>query len=548
MMLSLPRRRLIPKWRSISATLTKLESTSIERNDVKLFLGDEEGLDKAIALWRDSKSPGFLGEVLSFSIHENLTTKIREIANEAIKSNAAATPVQRRFMHDFSRDLIGGYSSQLLNDSSISQGYPYQAHVSKLRSLLRAAPENVFALLDYAQFQAAAGKIISAERAIITARELAPNNRIVLRTAARFYVHARNPEFAHSLIKLHSRTPGDPWLMASEISLADAINVKPHFLSKGKRFILDQRNMSPAHMTELAGSIAIEEINSGSLRLAREHQRKALLAPNDNVIAQAIGQADLFGIHLDSPVVQGALSASNEALMLRSWINLEPEMVEIYAQKWHMEEPFSSRPIVMLSTLYANRGDFDRAYQWVRIGLISDPHDMGLLTNLAYIQARKGNINDSRGAIRALKHLNFGLANAFADANEGLLAYMQGVYEVGDGYYDAALDFLEKKKLPNVAAYCAINQALAALDFQHPNVADVIKRANQYILSYPSYDSAMLLKLRTASEIEQVSVPEVRKRRVSQWIYDPNKNTLTERVGLTGSGAQSLVILDRKPS
>ena len=546
MMLSLPRRRLIPKWRSISATLSKSESTSIDRNDVKLFLGDEEDLNKAIALWRDSKSPGFLGEVLSFSVHENLTTKIREVANEAIKSNVAATPVQRRFMQDFSQGLIGDYSSQLLNESSISQGYPYQAHVSKLRSLLRAAPENVFALLDYAQFQAAAGKIISAERAIITARELAPNNRIVLRTAARFYVHARNPEFAHNLIKLHSRTPGDPWLMASEISLANTINAKPYFLSKGKRFILDQRNISPAHMTELAGSIAIEEINSGSLKLAREHQRKALLAPNDNFIAQAIGQADLFGIHLDGPVVQGALAASNEALMLRSWIDLEPEMVEIYAQKWHMEEPFSSRPIVMLSTLYANRGDFDKAYQWVRIGLISDPHDVGLLTNLAYIQARKGNINDSRIAIRALKHLNFGLANAFADANEGLLAYMQGAYEVGDGYYEAALDFLEKKKLPNVAAYCAINQALAALDFQRPNVADVIKKANQYILSYPSYDSAMLLKLRTAPEIEQVSVPEVRMRRVSQWIYDPNKNTLTERAGLTGSGAQSLVILDRK--
>ena len=546
MMLSLPRRRLIPKWRSISATLSKSESTSIDRNDVKLFLGDEEDLNKAIALWRDSKSPGFLGEVLSFSVHENLTTKIREVANEAIKSNVAATPVQRRVMQEFSQGLIGDYSSQLLNESSISQGYPYQAHVSKLRSLLRAAPENVFALLDYAQFQAAAGKIISAERAIITARELAPNNRIVLRTAARFYVHARNPEFAHNLIKLHSRTPGDPWLMASEISLANTINAKPYFLSKGKRFILDQRNISPAHMTELAGSIAIEEINSGSLKLAREHQRKALLAPNDNVIAQAIGQADLFGIHLDGPVVQGALAASNEALMLRSWIDLEPEMVEIYAQKWHMEEPFSSRPIVMLSTLYANRGDFDKAYQWVRIGLISDPHDVGLLTNLAYIQARKGNINDSRIAIRALKHLNFGLANAFADANEGLLAYMQGAYEVGDGYYEAALDFLEKKKLPNVAAYCAINQALAALDFQRPNVADVIKKANQYILSYPSYDSAMLLKLRTAPEIEQVSVPEVRMRRVSQWIYDPNKNTLTERAGLTGSGAQSLVILDRK--
>ena len=170
MMLSLPRRRLIPKWRSISATLSKSESTSIDRNDVKLFLGDEEDLNKAIALWRDSKSPGFLGEVLSFSVHENLTTKIREVANEAIKSNVAATPVQRRFMQDFSQGLIGDYSSQLLNESSISQGYPYQAHVSKLRSLLRAAPENVFALLDYAQFQAAAGKIISAERAIITAQ------------------------------------------------------------------------------------------------------------------------------------------------------------------------------------------------------------------------------------------------------------------------------------------------------------------------------------------------------------------------------------------
>jgi tetratricopeptide (TPR) repeat protein len=184
---------------------------------------------------------------------------------------------------------------------------------------LKSSPDDALTLLDYAQFQAAIGRLERAERAIRTAVTLRPNNRTVLRTAARFFVHAGKPDVGHALIRRHARTASDPWLMATEIALADVSQVQSMFLGKGRRFLIDHKSLPASQLTELAGALSMAEFNSGNLKRAREMQRQALLAPNDNVIAQAVEYRSRLGLQLEGPTIERAMAGSNEAQVLQAW-------------------------------------------------------------------------------------------------------------------------------------------------------------------------------------------------------------------------------------
>lgn len=99
----------------------------------------------------------------------------------------------------------------------------------------------------------------------------------------------------------------------------------------------------------------MEELKVGNLKRAREAQRRALLAPNDNVIAQAVEFEAAFGIALNTPPATAALTHAAEARLLQAWSSANPDEVEKHALSWHGEEPFSSRPVQLLTALYAYR-------------------------------------------------------------------------------------------------------------------------------------------------------------------------------------------------
>ncbi len=270
----LPARRLIPKWRPIAAALQTPDAVPIPIGPARKLVGDQVEFDRAVTHWRQTKTPGALGDLLSFGVHQELADKVAALGYEAVNTGAAVTPVQKLLISDIAKHqgLIptpfeGAVPS---NDDH----HPFQGPIRAVRALLKASPNNALALLDYAQFQAAVGRVGRAERAIRTALALHPDNRLVLRTAARFFVHAGKADVGHVLIRRHARTAVDPWLMASEIALADAARVPSQFLSKGKRFLFDHKKMAAGLITELAGAVSMAELANGNLKRARETQRQ----------------------------------------------------------------------------------------------------------------------------------------------------------------------------------------------------------------------------------------------------------------------------------
>lgn len=532
----LPQRRLIPKWRPIATTLKTSEASSISKKKPASFSDEDIDLEfeNALLNWKQSPTTGMLGELLSFSVHNQFRERLESVIREVITKELPSSLIQRELL---SSDL----STPRLTDSS-SDNHFIQNHMQRLRQLLRTAPDNPLALLDYAQLQLAVGKSEQAKRSLLTAQQLAPNNRIVIRTLARFYVHIREEDRAHAYIKRHQRTQVDPWLQATEIALADLSNSQSNFISKGKRLLSDKGKFSPEHISELAGAIAHADIITGNLKKARESQRLALIAPNDNVIAQAIDMEKSFGLQLESPKILAAMENSNEALVLKAWRALSPKDVEYYAKLWHTEEPFSSRPIQLLTSLYSHRKQYEEARKWINMGLLSDPRDTGLLISLAYNQARLGRFSDAEQTIRKYCTIDPIKCQPFSLATRGLIAYAHANFELGDKLYAEAMQLFEKRNEKGVAIYCLMNQTFAAIDYSHPDLDKRISIMNEMLKSYPDMDAVMMLVVRNNEMIATPEIEEVEQRLLRQWIYDPASNSLTEKTGITSKGAPILIL------
>jgi Flp pilus assembly protein TadD len=560
----LPARRLIPKWRPVRSTLatqeanplndktTSARNVSAELEQASLSLsrspGDLDEFDRVVALWERSKEPGVLGDILSFSIHAPFQSKVAAIGMRALREGHPVFPAQRFLIQQLANTGESALGVEIPSATSEGEPQPFAEPIRQLRSLLRTEPSNALALLDFAQLQAAIGRNDVAERALRTALGSAPNSRLILRTLARFYVHAGDHSRALQEIRRHQRTPHDPWLIASEIALADLAQKPSTLLAKGRRMLTEAGKAPPPSFTELAGALAMEELAAGNLKKAREFQRLALLEPTDNVAAQAVDREKHFGIALSAPNIARAIASSAEAQLLQSWSLLMPQTVERHALDWHAEEPFSSRPVQLLTSMYAYKGDHGAALRWLIAGLRSDSEDRGLLTNLAYVQARLGQLDDARLTIAKARRLHGPAAEPYLRATEGTIAYLQGRFEDGDKLYAEAVSLLDEgqNRVNNVPTFALLNQALMALEYEHPGAAAITARTNEALRSRPNSDANMLLRISMPKEIPTVastSQPK-RQRLTSQWVFDAKNNTLTVREGLTSPGASPIVLTE----
>lgn len=534
-------RRLIPKWRPVKQTLATPEASSLAVRAAPSVKGDHDQLQRDIADWRENGGVGFLGTVLAHSVHPDLNEEVFAVAREAISAGSAMSQIQREAIWT----MLG--STELESEPIVEKAFlqvnrgPQDAEVRRIRSILRENNDNPLAWLDLAQFQAAVGKDHAAERSIQAALQLAPNNRTVLRTAARFFVHIGQESRGHRLICNHVRTATDPWLMASEIALADLAKRDSKFMKLGSRIVDDGRQFAPAHMSELSGAVAVQQLKDGSVKRARKSQLMALRSPNDNVIAQAVFQKAEFGVSLDGPGLGKAIQTSYEARLLQHWANCEAESAEIQARYWYAQEPFSSRPVQLLALLNIYKADYDAAHQWLMVGLKSDAKADDLLVNMAYLKARLGKLDEAQQLLMKARRLDK-KHEPFAKATEGLMCYIRKEFSFGDQLYREAMEQFARANDPYLMAYCSLFMALHAVEYGHSQAKEHIALANDLIKRYPSADTNIFLKLRNAeSMVQPVDIVGSDPRKLQQLIYDERTNVLTIKHGVQTRGAPRLI-------
>lgn len=308
-----------------------------------------------------------------------------------------------------------------------------------LKRRVRSDPRNALAWSDLALEYAVLGQRQPAEAAMRVALALEPQHRLILRSAARLYVHLDDPERAHRMLILPALTRRDPWLMAAEIAVADLSGRSPRSI-RAARTAVEDTGYRPGSVTELASALATLEFQGGRSKQARRLFGVALAQPTENSLAQAEWASQRLG----GLSVQEQIRADQGAFEARARLAYEERDWQAAAREawgWLMDEPFSMEPAAFGSCVAEmGLGDFDLSIRFAAAGRRANPHDPTLVNNLAYAQLERGEVDAAATTLRLIAAPPLDDAAGVSwRATEGLLAYRQGDRVLGLQRYTEAI-------------------------------------------------------------------------------------------------------------
>lgn len=434
-------RRLVPRWRSFTESVNAKELTTEKATSsaTQIAVPKSAHFDALLDEWRTNKSLEIAADLLGSAVALGRSKE----ADPQAAAELVVTTKTLPLLSSLANRTLAGTIGQSQNPEQISFD-PDEARAT-LRSQLaahkyrvRMYPKNPISWVDMARLYTALGQEDKAYSALLVALSLAPNNRFVLRCAAKFFVHAHTvgsaghtggiDEGLHYL--RHSRALKlDPWIMAAEISLATILGSDPASLKLG-RVTATADDLHPRDLSELNGALATFGLyESGGGRPGKLF-KKSLRSPTENAVAQAQWASNKYKLfqlpadtfeHLTTPAFEAqALKAREE----HRW----SDAIEA-CRSWSAADPTSTRPLIMGSFIadVAMEDGFAAADFCERASLIA-PNEHWIQNNLAVAYAYAGDLDLAREhSLRSQQvHDLTPAAKAVRVATKGLIAYRAG--------------------------------------------------------------------------------------------------------------------------
>lgn len=358
--------------------------------------------------------------------------------------------------------------------------------IARLRSRIKSGGRDPLAWVDLSREYAILGDKERSQKAMLTALQLADNHRWVTRVASRVFIHFKEPDKAYSIISKNPNLKNDPWLIATEMAVARKAERSTKLWNVGKRFL--DSNIKPFHITELASSVATNELLSGAEKKARPFFKQSLLDPNQNSLAQAkwaertSSLKNLVQVSLDSNMV------AHEAKYWEAYSNKDMLAALEFAKAWFAEEPFSSSPPIAISYLAAMLDDYEEIYDATRKGLKANPDNTTLKLNYIFgwlatadlKNQEKQTVDNNVRMLSTILHGEDKSEAAHAMANIGMFFYRVGRPEEGKARYDAAEEYFEKN-YPGARLMLLVNHLREALIADVPWSIELLKRAHELV-------------------------------------------------------------------
>jgi tetratricopeptide (TPR) repeat protein len=270
-----------------------------------------------------------------------------------------------------------------------------------MRSALRIVPGDAITWVDLAREYSALGQQHPARKALRTALALSPGNRFVLRSASRFFLHAGDPEEAHSVLRRAQRTRRDPWLLAAEIVAAQASSKTSRWITQARDMVRGGKH-HPRHISELAGALGTLEYWSGQRRAVRRMFRHALVDPTENLVAQA-GWVSRHMKGFEVPQEAFAVPRAYEAAAWEAAVTGHFDQAVNKAWEWFSDEPFATRPALFGSWVAGvAQGDYETSIDLAQAGRLANPSDPGLMAQLIYAYGSLGRVEEAAALLDQL--------------------------------------------------------------------------------------------------------------------------------------------------
>ncbi len=491
------RRLMVPRWRSLAITLHANELAvppSVRAPYIPRPISSD--LREKIEKWRIDRGLITAGELVGAALVEAQESEAVSAARMLISAESTATlPLRHLAALALKR---AGY------EDDIPKGLETHPRVKKdiWRRRTRLHPMNPLAWVELSLYDVNEKKRERARRSMLVALQQAPDNRHVLRSASRLFLHLGDPERAHDIVAKSDAIAADPWLIAAELSMSELADRKPRFFSRGRRILADG-GLVPRQTTELASAIGTLELDAGRRKKARDYFRHSVLDPTGSALAQAEWASEKIGFDLVSADRFEAVLEADEAMVFHLIREDKHSDVPNACMQWSKAEPYSIRPYEIGSSSAAEIGDTKRALAIAHDGLLIRPNAGLLLNNYAFALASLGRIDEAENSLRHIRRDDE--TNWFmSEANRGLLALRRGEYASGLTHYKGAIAGFVRQQNTTCANAARLYFAREAATARIPEARELVKEARE--IKNPRKRHLFSRLLREAEEALRLSV------------------------------------------
>ena len=443
-------RNLMPSWRSFNTTTALGELNSLEKNKTPK---EKYLLDNYINDFKKNKTIAYAADLISAGIsNEQATDKyVLEAASFVLKNKTHTTHTQIQLAkkilnpnHNLEETLINEVAE--LTQFSPSK---YYGIIKDIKMKLNKYPYNPILNVELSRYYSIIGEEEKAIRAMKNAIYMAKDNRFVLRSASRLFIHysSENNDYLQYIRKILNSSnliKFDTWIMAMEIALSTMLDKSSKHIKKGISLI-ESNSFSPFDITELCSSIATVELNHGKNKNSRKLFAKSMINPNDNSLAQATWASTIDKmIRIDKFAINKI--PSHEALARELYQKKDFTGSFNSIVKWFIDQPFSASAAIFGSFVASTLSkDQEKSIAISKAGLMSNPHNTRLLNNLAYSLALNNKTEEASKEIAKVKSNTLDEDSKIClKATKGLIAFRSGEIKLGRKLYmDAILDSKE---------------------------------------------------------------------------------------------------------
>jgi tetratricopeptide (TPR) repeat protein len=451
-------RQVIPRWRSFESAVQFGELQALDARPSDAFT--DSMLNDLLEDWKREPGLSVACDVVSAAYAIGRTHAVRDVA-QIVVDNEKAPPLARRI----ARRCLGDDESATREDApTCGDGAlsDIPTAIGATRRRLQGYPINPVLWTNLALLYTIRGTKEKALRAMRIAQSLAPANRFVIRSACRLFLHRDDVEQAHYVLLNSPSIRHDPWILSSEIAVAATQGHASQHMARAKRMV-DARNHTPFHISELTAALATSEAHSGDIKRARQFCKIALTEPAENAVAQAIWLERKFKVNVRTASfsidARSSEAAAWTALVSGNW-----QRSLSAAMQWQSEQPFSSRPANLGGYVATLQDAYAEAERMLSIGRAANRDDPMIANNLAFSLAYQNKVVEASAVLSDFSRRRFPAPlEMFLDATSGLVCFRSGQVEDGRRLYRRAVAIADHLGLADRAAIAKVFWAIEEL-------------------------------------------------------------------------------------
>lgn len=471
-------RNVIPRWRDFASTVELGEL--LEPATRRVIQPLDMNLDSLEGDWLTHRTLSFAADLISAAALRGASEVVREAAAYVLELQGESEPGHP--LTRLAKEILGKSGQHEARTLEIYSPEQMRKLIADHKRSLVSFPRDAILWVDLSLLYAMRGVSEKARRAMIVAIALEPDNRFVLRSAARLFIHLNEPDKAHSLLKSSLLIRRDPWIISAEIATATAADFVPFSIDQGLRTLAGTA-FHPSETTELSAAIATLELRDGNIRKAKKHLRNGLRNPNENSLAQAKWiSKELKDFLPDKRVTDFKVERSFEAAAWEALISKDWTAAASQSLCWLRDQPFSSRPAqIACHVTSALLEDFGAAEKIAEFGLVANPLEHMLHIALAFVY---GSTNRTELAFAQLGQIRGTMTNTVevaVIANHGLIKFREGDETTGRALYQAAVQKAQDISDDNLEASALTYWAREETRAGSAHAAEILARASEAV-------------------------------------------------------------------